>query len=593
MMKLKQHYFTFFQNYGAEPTEVYLDQLAKALQCSTRHTKSIIKQMQAENWIQWDPNPGRGNASTLTLLKKPTEIEEQQVQEWIKHGQISKALKWMEKQETLEESFVNWLENHFQWTPSTKHNEGLDVLSYPYYYPLHSLVPWESTTRHEGHIIEHIFNCLVKFDQETQTLAPELAHHWESKDNSRVWRIYLRKRLFFHNGKAITSSEIRDNVRIWKEKQLAAWKRQMIEQIQEINTPTSTLIEFKLEQPNPLFMQLFTGHKASIIPVSDYLEEPNKFRYHPIGSGPYLIKSHNQGHLILEAFQNYFGYRPLLDKVELYSIPKKPISPQRQIHYRIVNEDTLNVNKKDWFRPQLGGTFIAVNHQKSGIHQHPEFRKHLSYLLDRPKLFKHHPHHDVWFPDSMFDPQARPLRQHSNYEAAKKWFKDQGFIGKTLTLTSTCLKHDAYFKYELEVLKEVFEEVGINLETRVVDIFELSKEENLNQTDLVIAGFSLGDNPLVSLMNAYTSNTSFICNTIPDEARTHLNSLLDTVWKSSDTQSAYQNLREIEEFLLDEYFTIFLYQRKIHISVEADERLQGIEINLNNRLSYHKLWYKF
>ncbi|MGP4072723.1 ABC transporter substrate-binding protein [Piscibacillus sp. B03] len=591
-MKSQDHYITFYQTYGLEPSDVYLSDLADLLGCSIRHTKSIIKQMHEQKWIQWEPHPGRGKASTITLLKKPIDLEKQQVQHWIEKGQISKAVKWMENQGQLEEPFVNWLEQQFLWTPSTKHTEGLDVLCYPYYYPLHSLVPWESTTRQEGHILEHIYNCLVQYDDERESLAPELAHHWESTDNGRVWKIYLRKGLFFHNGERITSSVIKDHVEIWRTKQLASWKRQMIDSIEEISTPTSTFIEFKLTYPNHLFMHLFTGHKASIIPISTYLKEPEKFRYKPIGSGPYYIKEHDEGYLSLEAFQNYFGYRPLLDKVELYSIPNRPVSPRRQIHYKIVNEDTVNVHKKDWFRPQLGGVYLTVNHLKPGLHQHPEFPKYLSCLLDRQKLFNDHPHHDVWFPDSMFKEHAGPLRQRANIEEAKEWFKSNGFIGQTLTLTSTCLRHNAYFKPELKVLKETFEEIGVKLETNVVDIKDLTKEENLNKTDLIIAGFSLGDNQLVALLNAYTSNTSFICNTMPEEAKNHLHSMLNQVWKSPDTKIAYQGLRKVEEFLLNEYYMIILYQRKVHISVEADERLQGIEINLNNRLSYHKLWYK-
>ncbi|MDQ0256321.1 MarR-like DNA-binding transcriptional regulator SgrR of sgrS sRNA [Evansella vedderi] len=591
-MKLEEHYFTLYQSWGPGSKKVFISEVAQKLKCSDRHAKSIVKQMKEKNWIEWIPNPGRGKATSLTFLLKPNEIEEQQVQTWIHNGDIPQALKWMESQKELGASFVEWLEGQFNWTPSHQQEDGLDTLSYPYYQPIHTLVPCYISTRHEGHLVEHVYNRLITYSHYDKTFHPEIAHHWDSEDNGRIWRFYIRKGVLFHDGSPLTSKTVKENILFWKDHQRDGWKLDILNDIKKINIVSTTIIEIHLNSPNQMLLHLFTDHKAMMIPVHLYEKDKERFRKHPIGTGPYEITRHRNGHMVLKAFTHYFGYRPLLDKVELYSIPNSPLPPRRQVHYRIVGKHTTDIKHYDWFPPRLGGVYLVVNHQKEGLHKHPDFRKMLSHAIDRSKLFQNHPYHAVWFPDSFIDENAGILRQHANVQEAKAWFHANGLKGKTLTLTSTCLEHNAYFGFELGVFKEVFKEMGITLETNYVDINELHKKEHMEKTDIIIAGVGLGENPLVSMLNAITSETSYICNTMPPEAKVHLDSLITTVRQSPDTQTAYENLRNIENFLLDNYYVIFLYQRKIHINVEADERLQGIEINRYNRLNYHKLWYK-
>lgn len=371
-MKLDKHYFTLYSVWGPTSKDVFISDIAKRLSCSNRHAKSVIKQMTEKQWINWEPSPGRGKASKLTFLLKPNEIEEQNVRSWIEEGDIVRALKWMENQAELEASFVKWLEGQFQWTPSHRRDDGMDVLSY-----------------------QHIFNRLLQYRYEDNTFLPELAHYWESKENGRVWRFYLRKGLLFHGGSPLTSKTIMENILFWKREQIAGWKLTVLDEIEKMETPSSTMIDIYLTKPNKLFLHMFTDNKSMIIPVQLYEKNKEAFRFHPIGSGPYQMADHRHGHMILEAFPHYFGFRPLLDKVELYDIPNSPLPPARQVHYRIVDRHSTTINKFDWFRPEIGGVYLVVNDRKEGIHKHPEFRRILSYAIDRTKLFQNHPHHEV------------------------------------------------------------------------------------------------------------------------------------------------------------------------------------------------------
>jgi MarR-like DNA-binding transcriptional regulator SgrR of sgrS sRNA len=573
---------------GPTDAQVYISQIADLLSCSERHAKSVIKQMQVQEWICWKPSSGRGKASTLTFLLKPQEVEQQCVQTWIEEGDIKRTLRWMEQQAELEPSFVKLVEDQFQWI----RDDGLDILRYPLYRQIYTLLPFNMTTKHEWHLANHIFNRLLRYNSEKHEFVPELAHHWEQLDNGRIWRVYLRKGILFHDGSPLTSQTVKENVNFWKVMQFDRWRTKMIEDITHIEENSSTVITFHLLQPNKLFMHLFTDYQSMIIPIHIYKKDPETFKMRPIGSGPYQITDYIKGYLVLEAYSNYFGYRPLLDKVELFNIPNSSYSSSRQIHYKLLDQETKLTKKYNSVFPELGGIYVVVNHKKAGIHRHTNFRRMLSYAIDRAKLFNNHPKHEVWFPDSLFDEHAGILRQESNFDEAKKWFLEQGLTGQTLKLTATNYEQNPHFNFELEQLTEVFSELGIKLQSEMIDIHQLAESDQLHKTDLIVTEICLSEDRLFSMLNTLTDNTSFILNTLPPEAKGYIHSLLDVVSQSPDTKTAYKSLRKIETFLLDNHYLIFLYQRQTHALIEADEKLQGIELNSYNLLNFDKLWYK-
>ncbi|MFC0470105.1 ABC transporter substrate-binding protein [Halalkalibacter kiskunsagensis] len=591
MTKLENHYFTLYSKWGPKTANVYIQELAAEFCCTDRHAKTLIKNMQNNEWISWQPNPGRGKVSTLTFLVDPHELEKQNVKSMIENGDIENAFKWMENQKELDSSIVKSLEDHFQWTPNHIHEEGLDVLRYPYYHPIHTFVPLEMSTNYEKHLGEQIFNRLLRYDNKTNSFIPEIAHDWASFEDGLVWRFYLRKGVYFHDGSLLTSEVIKENIEFWREYPLDGWKVCIFDEIEKIETPSPTVIELYLSKPTPLLLHLFTDYKSMIIPVSTFKKNPDSFRNHPIGNGPYKVNKHEKGYIILESFSNYFGYQPLLDKIELFHIPTSPVSRKKEVKYRIAKHYSNSIKQYKWVQPELGGIYLVVNHQREGIHTHPKFKKMLSYSLDRPKLFQGHPHHDVSFPDSFFDETTNDLRQQSKIKKAKKWLQKKGVT--TLTLSFICFEHENDFGFELERLTKYFRQLGITLNTTIVTIHDLAAmKQHLKQTDLIISGMNLTENHLVSMLNALSSSTSIIRNTLSYDVKRHLDFMLADVRHAESTEIAYQQMRQVESFLFDHYYVIFLYQRKINITIEADDKLEGIELNHYNQLNYQKLWYK-
>ncbi|WZX99431.1 ABC transporter substrate-binding protein [Bacillus sp. FSL W7-1360] len=591
-MKLHDHYLTLLNKWGPSSHDVYIRDIATTMKRSIRHTKMILKQLQQAQWITWLPGSGRGNPSKLSLNLSKEALYETIIRQYIEQGNIKHALQLMEEA-PLQQSFIQWLEKQFHWRTANTESDGIDKLCYPYYFPIDTLNPMYTITRHEGHLGEHIFNRLLRYNHDTHTFDYELLHHFTEKENGRVWHFYLRKGVLFHDGSRLTTHIVKENITLWQKTFTTGWLNDMLQMISTIEIHSDYIMTIHLCQTNRLFPHVFTGNRARIISTTSYGKDPDRFQQHPIGTGPYQVDAHHDGYIQLSAFDHYFGLRPQLDQIELYHIPNHKRG-HRQVDYRIVREDTKHMKHYDWHDTEIGGTYLVVNRQKQGWHTHPEFPKMLSYALDREALFADHPHYNVWFPDSFFErsPATGPLRQKSHIEKARKWFSDQGFVGKSLTLISTCLSHNAHLGYELSVLKEALETLGIDLHTDIVDINELTHPSYMSQADLIIAGIGLGEDRLASMLNFVTDKTSFIYTTLPTTTRLHVDALLNDIFMSASTKEAYQKMRLLERFLLDHYDIILLYDRKTHVHIEADHRLQGVEINRYNRLRYDQLWYQ-
>jgi SgrR family transcriptional regulator len=64
---------------------------------------------------------------------------------------------------------------------------------------------------------------------------------------------------------------------------------------------------------------------AGLCAVDDFAREwesMNNFASLPIGTGPYSVSRNNSNQLKIRAFDDYFGYRALIDEVNVWVLPE-------------------------------------------------------------------------------------------------------------------------------------------------------------------------------------------------------------------------------------------------------------------------------
>ena len=154
-----------------------------------------------------------------------------------------------------------------------------------------------------------------------QPLAPSLAEAWSASDDGLIYEFNLRDGITFHNGEPVTAEDVKFSYERYRGSSSQALK----DHVASVETPTPKRVLFKLKQPWPDFMTLYTSATAAswIVPKK-YVEQVGDegFKKAPIGAGPYRFVSFTPGlELTMEAFDQYWRKKPSVKRLILKVIP--------------------------------------------------------------------------------------------------------------------------------------------------------------------------------------------------------------------------------------------------------------------------------
>ena len=166
-----------------------------------------------------------------------------------------------------------------------------------------SLDPDQLQAQPGRNIANHIFARLVRRDEESLEIKPDLAESWELI-NDLTWQFKLRKGIVFHNGEPFTASAVKfsleraNAIPTWGMKQIALDKIEVLDDY-TVNIvtkePRANMLTFLLE--------------SLIMPPEYYGTTPeDKVATQPVGAGPYkFVEWVRDDHVTLEAFPEYWG----------------------------------------------------------------------------------------------------------------------------------------------------------------------------------------------------------------------------------------------------------------------------------------------
>ena len=156
-----------------------------------------------------------------------------------------------------------------------------------------------------------IYDTLVvrneKFD-----FVPSLAERFEESDDHKTFTFHLRSGVIFHNGKPLTSADVKYTFDSLLSPALKSPIRGSVDKITSIDAPDPSTVVFHAREP----FYTFIGNLLAIgiIPEGAGDEIINA----PIGSGPYKFISYKEGDAIqLEAFAAYWGGAPNTPRLDI------------------------------------------------------------------------------------------------------------------------------------------------------------------------------------------------------------------------------------------------------------------------------------
>ena len=309
--RLAQQYYKLFQHFSGQEIDTHLQQLADILCCTRRHMRNVLGSMQQAGWLDWQAQAGRGGRSRLRFCCTPESLQRDTAALLLEKGKVEQALNVLgnDRQE-LVAILLSRFGQHWR--------DNRQVLSIPYYRPLPDLYPGAALRRSERHLVHQIYSGLTAINEEKGEVIPDLAHHWQQK-GPLEWHFHLRPNVRWHDGRLLNMQDVQDSLQGLQHLPLFAHIRDI-----RALTPRSLCIE--LYEPDDLLPWLLADSAALLLP-SNHAEDPD-FASFPVGTGPYRVVANDEFHLGLQAFDDYFGYRALLDEIDIWMVPELEVATQ-------------------------------------------------------------------------------------------------------------------------------------------------------------------------------------------------------------------------------------------------------------------------
>ncbi|MGD8116644.1 SgrR family transcriptional regulator [Vibrio sp. TRT 29B02] len=372
--RLRVQFETLFEHYKGQDCGVQLEEITEILFCTRRNARIVLNKMEEEGWLEWHPAPGRGKLSQLIFKRSRADVSENLARRYLEEGKIGQALKVLDhdsaKLAQVVESYLGIV-----------HQEGQQVVRLPYYRPLTTLNPSVPMRRSELHITQQIFSGLTQID-ESEQLKPDLAHTWEMLTPTH-WRFYIRPSVRFHNGDLLTMQNIVDCLSSLKSKNLYS-------HFSRVESPAQQIIDIHLTQ-NDFHLPLLLSESCAKIMLPSESRADN-FDLFPIGTGPYKVVQNDHKRLVLQAFDGYFGFRPLLDRVEVWVIDEAHSSMVFPSLAKPIKPDVANYGDEVELDP--GCTLLLLN-RKNGLAVSDEWASYFSHRLSTLNLFQQLPQEKI------------------------------------------------------------------------------------------------------------------------------------------------------------------------------------------------------
>ncbi|WP_028608791.1 ABC transporter substrate-binding protein [Paenibacillus harenae] len=594
-MKIRRHYLAIRLAYPHihedAPFEATTQELADLLDCTHRNMVLLLKRMQQEKWLAWAPKRGRGNRSTLTFLAAKEQIALQEAQEMMQKQDLSSALELLgqlDESARLRGQFQEWLTGQFGFHSKVQGKRRTDILRFPLPQTIYSLDPAAIHYTGESHLVNQLFDGLVRIDPKGGQILPQLAHAWEADESRTLWTFYLRKGVLFHHGRELDSSDVKyslERLQALAPLGLYSWA---YSDIVSMDTPDDTTIRIQLAERNEAFLSFLTTNRASIVPQDACVAAGERFGANPVGTGPFRLAGNEQGVWILEAFAPYFRGRAFLDRVEVWTLTEGlqldngAVLQEFQVMHNARLSDTAAQRWQQVRQSGMTCKFITVNEHHDSPLANPAVRAAIDQAIERAELL-HLLSGDViegvdsfWTTQSEAGDQTEPSLDTG---AVKKLLSDSGYNGETLTL-ATIPQYEA----DARIIRQVCAKNGVPIKIRLIDAEQFKGPERMS-ADLLLFAVMLDEHRELRLIDLFKSMQQ---HAMPDTCEM-LEKRIRLILTEPDPARRSAIFSRIETELKERHSLLFLYRK--HLKTAFHPSVRGISLESLGWVRFRDIWF--
>lgn len=167
-----------------------------------------------------------------------------------------------------------------------------------------------------------LFNRLMRFNSHGE-VEPDLVESWNVTDDGLEYTFYLKKDIFFHDGKPLTAEDVAFTYRQIIHPANQSPFRGQLDTVKDISAVNPLTVKFTLKAPKSNFLYELAHEILPRHYFTDRIPEDHPFNFSPIGTGPFRFvswdKSTDEIHLVRN--ESYFEGPALLEKIVIKVYP--------------------------------------------------------------------------------------------------------------------------------------------------------------------------------------------------------------------------------------------------------------------------------
>lgn len=469
-----------------------------------------------------------------------------------------------------------------------------------------------------------VFSGLFRYNEQME-FTPELAERYEISEDKKVYTVYLKDNLRWHDGEPLTASDVIFTVTSiqdpsYKSPLYSSFRGVTIEEVD------SKTVRFTLGEAYAPFLGMLT---FGILPEHTWSEIPAQsanlaeYNIKPVGSGPFQFKSltkDKNGNIksyTLVRNENFYGKKPFLDKVifKFYADFPALLDALRNKNIEGIGflpeeyRDSLQSGQvKEYLLDMPQYTAIFFNQKSSEVLKDAAVRQALAKSLDKNELVEEVFGSDAEVIDSPILPgfvgYSENIKTNSFDAAAAKALLDNdgykfvdGIVRKkddqTLKITLTTVDRPDYIK-AAEKIKTAWEGLGVQVDLQTVAAARLQREvirprafEALMASTIV--GFDPDPFPFWHSSQAEDPGLN-----LAQYANRKADKLIEDARQTDDAGKRSEAYIEFQNILTEDVPAIFLYSPRYAYFV--GEEIKGMNLSRisipSDRFAGITNWYK-
>lgn len=527
---LRAHYLKAGTN-----VQFRLNELADFWSISNKQAQRRLRGLATEHFLTYAPGKGRGHFSQIVFLNDFQE-------------EISESMRQAIRQNDTATMFYlfqldlpsNWLAE-FRSALSSQlgiqtQGDNKRILRQVSTRKITSLDPTQVAIYHEYLLVSQLGDTLVKFDN---GLQPGLAHHWTANEATTCWTFYLRKGVQFHNGKEMTSHDVKKTLE--RAQQKLGHDYWQLSNLERVLLLADDMVQFQFNAPEPMFPRFLADVRYVIMDCDVPFNAVNW-----IGTGPFQVVENTDRTFRMSAFNNYYGFRAMIDEVEYryvddLNVAKCLFNPENYGHYDYIKAQ----------RAIPGAEFVIANLNRQTPIQNKLVRSALYNVIDMryydTQLGVIASHYNN--KDSVIDSQKSIERGSALIEAS-------GYEGEPLVLGA--LSHLKAAIDLAEWIQERAKLIGINIQILPYNFTNDFYSNVLEQkADLVL----LADVPMkgdeLDYIEFITSPTLIVQKMLSLDQKKYLQSKVMQFKQAVSSEQRYAIYLQIDSWLTNNFLIIY------------------------------------